>query len=68
MIIDRFEGEYAVIEQDIGKFINVNKDNLPINAKEGDVLIYENGIYKIDISEKEKIKEEVLKLQNSLWK
>jgi len=38
MIIDRFEGEFAVIETSNG-FINVPYPDLPAAAKEGDVLI-----------------------------
>lgn len=39
-IIDRFEGEYAVIETD-GGMINVLRSELPENAAEGDVLTYD---------------------------
>ncbi len=39
MIIDRFEGEYAVVEFDDKTFVNIPKKALPTNAKEGDVLI-----------------------------
>lgn len=39
MIIDRFEGEYAVVELDDKTFVNIPKKALPTNAKEGDVLI-----------------------------
>jgi len=37
LIIDRFEGEFAVIETSNG-FINIPKIDLPDNAKESDVL------------------------------
>ena len=37
VIIDRFEGEFAVVELAIGKTINVPKE-LFTNAKEGDVF------------------------------
>ena len=37
LIIDRFEGDYAVIEF-INEFFNIPKSALPIKAKEGDVL------------------------------
>ena len=36
-IIDRFEGEFAVVEAE-GNFYNIPKILLPPNAKEGDVI------------------------------
>ena len=38
MIIDRFEGNYAVIELENGSFENMPKTRLPANAKEGDCI------------------------------
>ena len=37
VIIDRFEGDYAVVEIDVGKFVNMPKILVP-NAHEGDVV------------------------------
>jgi len=37
-IIDRFEGEFAVLEEDGGGHIDVPKGQLPEGAHEGDVL------------------------------
>ena len=37
LIIDRFEGDYAVVETDKG-MINIPRSDLPTNAKEGDTL------------------------------
>ena len=45
VIVDRFEGDYAIVELDIGKVINVPKILFP-NAKEGDV-------FKIEIDNEE---------------
>ena len=39
MIIDRFEGKYAVIELENGSFENMPRTLLPANAKEGDYII-----------------------------
>ena len=38
LIIDRFEGNFAVVETDSG-MINVPRFDLPDGAKEGDVLL-----------------------------
>jgi hypothetical protein len=37
LIIDRFEGDFAVVETDKG-MINIPKADMPNGAKEGDVL------------------------------
>ena len=37
LIIDRFEGEYAVIETDIG-MVSIPRTDIPASAREGDVL------------------------------
>ena len=54
-IIDRFEGDYAVLEKEEGGTIDVLKSDLP-DADEGDVIIFENGFYRAD-------KEETLRRQ-----
>ena len=46
-IIDRFEGEYAILETDAG-FEQVALAALPDGAKEGDFIVFENGSYRID--------------------
>lgn len=40
-VIDRFEGEYAVLETDDGTVI-LPKKELPPEAKEGDILVLKN--------------------------
>lgn len=46
-IIDRFEGDTAVLETDSG-MMNIHRSLLPENAAEGDVLTYESGTWEID--------------------
>jgi len=48
VIIDRFEGDYAIVEIEIGKTTTLPKVLVP-NAKEGDVI-------KIEIEKKDTIK------------
>lgn len=66
LIIDRFEGEYAVVEQD-GAPVQILRRELPAHAREGDCVVLENGQYKIDRIETEKRREEIRNLQKSLW-
>ncbi len=58
MIIDRFEGEYAVVELDDSTFVNIPKRILPNNAKEGDFITI--GI------DKEKTKNKAKEIDNRL--
>lgn len=47
IIIDRFEGEIAVLETDSG-MIGISRNLLPENAAEGDVLTETDGAYTVD--------------------
>lgn len=61
VIIDRFEGNYAVVEIDVGKFVNIPKILLP-NAKEGDVIKIEK-----DKKEAKNRKKNIQKLMNDVF-
>ncbi len=58
-IIDRFEGDYAVVELGAKQFVNLPRALVPADAKEGDTL----EIKKIETDRKEKIEN----LMNSLF-
>lgn len=65
-IIDRFEGEYAVLETDSG-MKNVPRDMLPEESREGDVVELKNGAYTVNKKAAEKrrreLREKLKKLQ-----
>lgn len=61
VIIDRFEGNYAVVEIDVGKFVNIPKILLP-NAKEGDIIKIEK-----DKKETKNRKKNIQKLMNDVF-
>lgn len=65
-IIDRFEGNYAVVELQDGKIINVDKIQLPTGIEEGMVVDISENI-TINIDETKKRKEEIEKLTEDLW-
>ena len=67
VIIDRFEGIYAVCEKEDKTMMDILKINLPSKAKEGDVLIFENNMIFIDVEETEKRRREIEKLTEDLW-
>ena len=61
VIIDRFEGEYAVVELEEGEFVNLPKVLVP-SASEGDVINI-----TIDKELTNKRKEKVINLMNNLF-
>lgn len=68
IIIDRFEGDYAVCERDDKSLINIERHNLPPDAKEGDYLIEnEDGSYYVDIEATENRKQQIRRKLDSLF-
>ncbi|MCI8497040.1 MAG: DUF3006 domain-containing protein [Clostridiales bacterium] len=65
--IDRFEGDYAVCEDENGHMHSIARKLLPETAEEGDVLRMEGGTYAVDREETERRRQEVIRLQDSLW-
>lgn len=66
LIIDRIEDGFAVIE-DEDKHFEVAVSEIAKDVREGDTVILENGVYIKDIASTEKLRSEILKLQNDLW-
>ncbi|MCM0647365.1 DUF3006 domain-containing protein [Clostridium swellfunianum] len=67
VIIDRFEGNFAVCEKEDEEMINIEKSKLPSNSKEGDVLIINGENTTFDEEETNARRERVRKLMDSLW-
>jgi hypothetical protein len=67
VIIDRFEGDYAVCEKEDRIMMDIKIIHLPSKAKEGDVLNIEDGMITIDIGETKKRCSEIKKLTEDLW-
>lgn len=66
-IIDRFEGSFAVCEQENGKFITIPRFHLPKEVKEGDTIVLKDGNYTIDINDTNSRSERINKKFNSLF-
>lgn len=66
-IVDRFESEFAVCETEDLKFVNINKELLPKNVKEGDIIIFDGENYSIDIEKTNSRKKEIEDLTKDLW-
>lgn len=65
-VIDRFEGNFAVIELDDGKMINVKRNMLPKEMKEGYVLNMDEKI-TFNNEETKKRKEEIEKMMEDIF-
>lgn len=68
LVIDRFEGEFAVCEnRNTGKIKHIKCEQLPQNAKEGNVLIYKNNKYELDIEKEQEISKTIEEKMNDIW-
>ncbi len=48
LVIDRFEGSYAICEDEAKAFSKVPKYRLPLGCREGDTLIQDSdGMYQV---------------------
>ena len=68
-IIDRFEdNNLAVLELDDqpGNMLTVSVDELPRNARQGDALCYQNGVWAIAEEETAQRQNDINELFNSL--
>ncbi len=67
MIIDRFEGEYAIIECAPGKLQEIPRNLLPADAQEGDILKIVQGKYVVDQAQTKERQKEIDELAKDLW-
>ncbi|HHW03781.1 MAG TPA: DUF3006 domain-containing protein [Thermoanaerobacterales bacterium] len=64
-VIDRFEGEFAIIETYDRKMMNIKRNLLPSKAREGDVIDLES--MTVDFKETLRRKDEMRKLAEDLF-
>jgi hypothetical protein len=68
VIIDRFEGDYAVCETEERNMINIERSSIPLYAKEGDVLKISEDSITVDTLETAKEKNDADTMVDDLWK
>ncbi|WP_300382170.1 DUF3006 domain-containing protein [Clostridium sp.] len=66
-IVDRIEGDYAILETENDTLINVNKNDIIGEVKEGEILIKKDNIYYIDKEETEDRKRVINDMLKGLW-
>jgi len=67
LIVDRFEGRFAVCEQEDGSMVDVDMKLLHKGTKEGDVLRVDNGVYTIDADATLERTKRIRQLMGELW-
>ncbi len=66
--IDRLEEEIAVLEnRKTGKIIEIERNKLPENSKEGDILKKINGKYSLDAEKTVEESNRIRDKMNDLW-
>ena len=66
-VVDRIENNIVVCEErKTGKMVNIKKEILPKEVKEGDIIKFENGLYSIDYEETKKEKERIANKFNNI--
>lgn len=67
-VLDRIEGNHAVLECEDGKNLIILKNELPLTAKEGDVINYINSRYVVDLEETNNLKNRLNEKMKKLLK
>lgn len=67
-ILDRMEGCMAVLEREDGAFLDVSRQDLPADVKEGDVLYEQKGRYIKNLSETEERSVRIQQKMQAIWK
>ena len=62
IVIDRFEGDYAIVELPDRTMVDLHRRFLPESAKEGDVFDIQ-----VLVADSKGRKEEISKLMNEVW-
>lgn len=66
-IIDRFEGSFAICENDDKRLMEIPVADLPKGAKEGSALEFINGVYVLNQAAEQLRRDRIKNLEDSLW-
>lgn len=66
--VDRFESDFVVLEdRNTGKMLDVKKEDLPRDIKEGDILDKINGKYTVNQEKTLEAKERIKNKMKKIW-
>ena len=68
LTVDRFEGEYAILEDGQGGSVAVYASEMPAGTAEGSKLVLEDGKYSLDASATDEQRHRMFLLQQELMK
>lgn len=67
LIIDRFEGDFAVCQnRETKEMLDLDRKLLPSDAKEGDFIEYKDG--KVELLDNTALRERIRERMRKLWK
>ena len=66
LAIDRFEEQWAILEDDEGRLTRVERSRLPDGARQGDVLSAEGDAYTVDAEETAARRARIRRLEQTL--
>ena len=66
-IIDRIEGNLAVCERADGRFEDISLEQLPKGAREGSVLLFQDGAWALDLKAERERRQRLFEKQDSLF-
>ena len=66
-IIDRFEGNFAILEAENGEYTGMERARLPREAGEGDVVVHELGAFRSDREETKRRRARIRQKMKALW-
>lgn len=67
VIVDRFEGDFAVCEKANGEMIDIPREKLPEKVRAGDVLVISDGQIQIDAEKRKEREVRIQHLLDELW-
>lgn len=67
-VVDRFEGQYAILVDSYSKTYDVLRDELPSDVREGDMLHDNEGQFVIDEEATKEKREKIHKMREELVK
>lgn len=67
VIIDRFEGDFAICEMEDQTMVQIERSRLPKGVKDGDVLILDGDHITNDSNDTRARQKKIEEMMNDLW-
>lgn len=66
-VLDRVEGNYAILENENGSMIEISINNIDGNFREGDILIKEGDKFTVSELLTKERKDKINNMMNDMW-